>query len=264
MSRMPLRDDVLERSDGSHRRRGPVGIVVRAVQDPRARSWRRWSARPTAVDLVKVDVDANPRLGGHLPGAVHTCRVRHPGPQGGGQLHRRLARARRTPVGRLPDAGADRSRSADRGRRRGLAAPGPGARARPTSGPCWLWPPFWSTGRRRSPTQEALSLLARMPETAETRHLAAQARLGGETGGEQLSATTGWRPSSMPCSSGCATTSDARQEFVDLLEVLGPDDPRTASLPQGPHGPPVLRPRPAGRRRGSVATVLLAGRPATT
>ncbi len=75
--------------------------------------------------------------------------------------------------------------------------------------------------------QEALALLARLPETPATRHLAAQARLGEEV---QDVAGNG---------DGIETKLDglldrvrdddaARQEFVDLLEVLGPDDPRTA------------------------------------
>jgi putative thioredoxin len=76
--------------------------------------------------------------------------------------------------------------------------------------------------------QEALALLARLPESAETRHLAAQARLGAEAG------------ASGPGANGVEVKLDgllekvrdddaARQEFVDLLEVLGPEDPRTAT-----------------------------------
>ena len=33
---------------------------------------------------------------------------------------------------------------------------------------------------------------------------------------------------------------EARQEFLDLLETLGPDDPRTAPVPQGAGRPAVL------------------------
>jgi putative thioredoxin len=76
--------------------------------------------------------------------------------------------------------------------------------------------------------QEALGLLAKIPETAETRYLAAQARLGGEA------------EDAGPGADGVESKLDAllervkddesaRQEFLDLLEVLGPDDPRTAS-----------------------------------
>ena len=81
-------------------------------------------------------------------------------------------------------------------------------------------------GRTRSPSrtrEEALALLARLPETAETRHLAAQARLGAS----RALAATGCRRTD-----GVEAKLDAlldqvrdddaaRQEFVDLLEVLG-------------------------------------------
>ena len=40
--------------------------------------------------------------------------------------------------------------------------------------------------------------------------------------------TTASRPSSTPCSIGCKDDEEARQEYVDVLELLGPDDPRTA------------------------------------
>ena len=76
--------------------------------------------------------------------------------------------------------------------------------------------------------EEALALLARLPETADTRRLAAQARLGSE-------APAG-RPEDKEIEAKLDALLDrvrdddsARQEFVDLLEVLGPDDPRTAT-----------------------------------
>ncbi|MEN3273715.1 MAG: putative thioredoxin [Actinomycetota bacterium] len=69
--------------------------------------------------------------------------------------------------------------------------------------------------------EDALELLARIPETAETRRVAAQARLGDAPSddvdarlGELLGEVKG--------------NDEARQQFVDLLEVLGPDDPRTS------------------------------------
>jgi len=76
----------------------------------------------------------------------------------------------------------------------------------------------------RGDTDEALELLARIPDSGETRRIAALARMGG---------------------SGAAAVADdveakleallervkddeaAKQEFLDVLEVLGPDDPRT-------------------------------------
>ena len=76
--------------------------------------------------------------------------------------------------------------------------------------------------------QEALSLLARLPETPETRRLAAQARLGSElvpadSNGDGVEAKLDALLEKV------RDDDSARQEFVDLLEVLGPDDPRTAS-----------------------------------
>ncbi len=79
---------------------------------------------------------------------------------------------------------------------------------------------------------EALALLARVPETADTRHVAAQARLGDSLGAGRNGLTAD--------GTGVEATLDAlldkvredeasRQEFLDLLEVLGPDDPRTAT-----------------------------------
>ena len=73
----------------------------------------------------------------------------------------------------------------------------------------------------RGDTDEALQLLGRIPETAEVRRVAALARVG--PGGPddpaaELDALLD-RVKDEP---------EARQRFLDLLEVLGPDDPRTA------------------------------------
>lgn len=72
----------------------------------------------------------------------------------------------------------------------------------------------------KSDPDEALALLARVPESAETRRVAALARVGDdgpddvETRLEDLLAHVKDDPA-------------ARQEVLDLLELLGPDDPRT-------------------------------------
>ena len=70
--------------------------------------------------------------------------------------------------------------------------------------------------------EEALELLERIPETAEVRRVAALARTGaGADNGdvearlEQLLGQVKADPA-------------ARQEFVDLLEIMGTDDPRTS------------------------------------
>ena len=74
--------------------------------------------------------------------------------------------------------------------------------------------------------EEALALLARIPETPQTRHIAAQARLGAEAGGV---ASNGVEDKLDGLLERVRDDDAARQEFIDLLEVLGPDDPRTAA-----------------------------------
>ena len=80
---------------------------------------------------------------------------------------------------------------------------------------------------QRGDNEDALALLARVPETNEVRRVAVMARVG---------------PTAEPEGDGEADVEarlqnlldrvkdddDARRQYVDLLEVLGPDDPRTA------------------------------------
>jgi putative thioredoxin len=78
---------------------------------------------------------------------------------------------------------------------------------------------------RPESTEEALSLLARIPETAETRRVAALARMGGDP----VLVTSGDVESRLDALLDKVKADEvARQQFVDLLEVLGPEDPRTA------------------------------------
>ena len=79
--------------------------------------------------------------------------------------------------------------------------------------------------------EEALALLARVPETADTRHLAAQARLGDAGRQPQRAAADGAGVEAKLDALLDKVRDDdaARQEFLDLLEVLGPEDPRTAT-----------------------------------
>jgi putative thioredoxin len=76
----------------------------------------------------------------------------------------------------------------------------------------------------RDEPEEALALLERIPESSETRRIAARARVGGDVpaSGAELEATLDQLLERVK------DDDDARQEFVDLLELLGPDDPRTA------------------------------------
>lgn len=73
----------------------------------------------------------------------------------------------------------------------------------------------------RGDNDEALGLLERIPENEESRQLAARARLGDQpaddhdhTLNDLLGRVKG--------------DDDARQQFVDILELMGPADPRTA------------------------------------
>src|SRR4051794_31343890 len=74
---------------------------------------------------------------------------------------------------------------------------------------------------------EALSLVERIPETTETRRVAALARVGDELpadgpAGEEVTAKLDALLEQV------RDDDEARQDFVDLLELLGPADPRTA------------------------------------
>lgn len=68
---------------------------------------------------------------------------------------------------------------------------------------------------------EALQLLARIPESAETRRIAALARTG--EAGDDVDARLDDLLERAP------GDDDARRELLDLLELLGPDDPRTGT-----------------------------------
>jgi putative thioredoxin len=74
----------------------------------------------------------------------------------------------------------------------------------------------------RGETDEALALLERVPESPDTRRVAALARTGGSPNGD-VEAKLG------DLLERVKDDDAARQEFVDLLEVMGPDDPRTAT-----------------------------------
>lgn len=70
-------------------------------------------------------------------------------------------------------------------------------------------------------TEDAVELLERIPATPEVRRLLALVRIGSPDGDveTELASLLG----------SVKHDEDARQRFVDLLEVLGPEDPRTAA-----------------------------------
>jgi putative thioredoxin len=172
-----------------------------------------------AVALVKVDVDANPQVAGafrvqSIPavfalqdrkvidsfiGAIPEPAVR--------QFIARLAPAP-TEVDRLIAAGDEASLRAavelEPGNERAITA---------------LAEHLVGHGQN----DEALALLERIPETAESRRVAALARLGSEAG----VANDGVEAKLDALLERVKDDDGARQEFVDLLEVMGADDPRT-------------------------------------
>ncbi len=73
----------------------------------------------------------------------------------------------------------------------------------------------------RGQGDEVLTLLARVPETADVRRVAALARVGSDGSGADLSTELD------DLLDRVKTDEAARRRFLDLLEVMGPEDPRT-------------------------------------
>lgn len=73
----------------------------------------------------------------------------------------------------------------------------------------------------RGDNEEALALLGRIPETDRTRHVAAMARV-------HLQPDDDYDATLTELLDKVKTDDDARQQFVDILELMGPHDPRTA------------------------------------
>jgi putative thioredoxin len=81
----------------------------------------------------------------------------------------------------------------------------------------------------RGEAAEALAVLARVPETAAVRSLAAEARL--VESGVNVAADDAELDARLNALLERVREDDAaRQEFVDLLETLGAEDPRTSSF----------------------------------
>lgn len=73
--------------------------------------------------------------------------------------------------------------------------------------------------------EEALDLLARIPESDRTRKVAAAARVGDTPTDDHDATLTALLPR-------VKDDDEARQQYVDLLELMGADDPRTAEYRQ--------------------------------
>jgi putative thioredoxin len=76
----------------------------------------------------------------------------------------------------------------------------------------------------RGENEMALELLQRVPETAEVSRIAATARIGSEA----PAADDEFDAKLTALLDRVKADEDARQEYIDLLEVMGPEDPRTA------------------------------------
>lgn len=74
----------------------------------------------------------------------------------------------------------------------------------------------------RQANDEALAILARIPETERTRRVAATARV-------QLRPEDDYDARLTELLDRVKGDDEARQQFVDILELMGPDDPRTAA-----------------------------------
>jgi len=73
----------------------------------------------------------------------------------------------------------------------------------------------------RGDTAEVLVLISRIPETERTRRLGAMARIGSESDDDHDSTLTALLDQ-------VKDDDEARQQFIDILEMMGPLDPRTA------------------------------------
>lgn len=182
------------------------------------------------VELVKIDVDANPRSAAtfqvqSIP-AVYAIRDRRVVDSFVGALPEPAVRQWIAGLNPAPTEAELLIAKGDEASLRQALALEP-ANERAVLALASLLVAEGATAERR---QEALGLLAKIPESADTRHLAAQARLGGEA--EQASDPAGANGIEAKLDAlleRVRTDDAARQEFVDLLEILGPDDPRTAS-----------------------------------
>ena len=178
-----------------------------------------------AVELVKVDVDANPRVSAtfqvqSIP-AVFAIKDRKVVDSFVGALPEAAVRQW---IARLAPAPSEADQLVAKGDEASLRAAlelDPGHEAAVVALAQLLIAPG-----DREHQEEALALLARVPETPEVRHLIALARVAESTEGDPTEGVEAKLDALLERVKG---DDEARQEFVDLIEVLGPDDPRTAT-----------------------------------
>jgi putative thioredoxin len=175
------------------------------------------------VELAKIDVDANPGVWGQVAQAIHSQGIPTVVAVAGGRIVDYFIGAQgeaavREFVNRLLPTDEQNAINA-------LLAAGDEASLRqaleldPGNEPAIV--ALASLLVSQDKADEALALLERIPETPETRRIAAMARSGSQLGPD-VSAKLD------ELLTRVKDDDDARQEFVDILEMLGPDDPRTA------------------------------------
>ena len=172
-----------------------------------------------AVELAKVDVDANPRVAAtfqvqSIP-AVYALRDRQVVDHFIGALPEAQVQQfveRLVPAPSEADVLAEKGDEASLRRALELEPSHPTAAVR-----------LAELLVRQGQGEEALSLLSRVPETAEARRVAALARVGSSE--DEQPDPTAELDSLLD---RVKADDGARQRFLDLLEVMGPDDPRTA------------------------------------
>ncbi|MEC8018884.1 MAG: tetratricopeptide repeat protein, partial [Actinomycetota bacterium] len=76
---------------------------------------------------------------------------------------------------------------------------------------------------QRDAAEEALALLERIPETDDARRIKAAARVGSVPPDDDFDQEL------TSLLNQVKVDDEARQRFVDILELMGPDDPRTAA-----------------------------------
>lgn len=172
------------------------------------------------VELAKVDVDANPRISAtfqvqSIP-AVYALKDRRVVDSFVGALPEAAVAEF---IGRLAPTESEADRLVARGDEESLRqalALEPGHPAAVVA--------LAELLVERGEGEEALALLGRIPETAEVRRVAALARVGADTSGNGHGDVETRLEGLLD---RVKHDEEARREFVDLLEVLGPDDPRT-------------------------------------
>ena len=175
------------------------------------------------VELVKVDVDANPRVSAtfkvqSIP-AVFALRDRRVVDSFVGAVPEATVRAFVDRIAPPPTEVDLLVEKGDEGSLRAALATDPGH----VDGVLALA----NLLVERGDNDEALALLQRIPESAETRNVAARARTA--TVGVDAAAPDDVEERLAALLPQVKEDDSARQTFVDILEVMGPDDPRTAA-----------------------------------